>query len=296
MRSPTEPPQAIAPPLVTADGLTLYTRDWPAASTAAPQGHVLIVHGLGEHAERYATLAAELNALGWAVSSYDQRGHGQSPGRRGDLPHAHALLEDLGRAVDRARAHSPAKLVLLGHSLGGVVAARFVAEGLRDQAAAWFREVDALMLSSPALDPGMSLAQRLMLAVSRPLLPHLQVGNGLKPEWISRDAAVVRAYATDAMVHNRVTATLAGFLVDASAEVHARAAFWRVPTLLLWAGADRCVAPAGSARFAAAAPSSRVVAQVFPELYHEIFNEPERTQVVQALTEWLRGTVLARKA
>lgn len=289
MNAPTDDRHNASPPLATADGLSLHTRDWPAAaSCTTPQGHVLIVHGLGEHAGRYAPLAGELNALGWRVSSYDQRGHGRSPGRRGDLPHELALIEDLGRAVERARTWGPAPLVLLGHSLGGVVAARFVAEGLRDQPAAWYREVDALMLSSPALDAGMNLAQRLMLAISRPLAPHLQVGNGLKPAWISRDAAVVRAYAADPLVHNRVTATLAGFLVDAAAVVHERAAFWRVPTLLLWAGADRCVAAAGSARFAGAAPPACVQARVFPELYHEIFNEPERAQVVQALAEWLR--------
>ena len=69
--------------------------------------------------------------------------------------------------------------------------------------------------------------------------------------------------------------------------MRARAPEWRTPTLLMWAGADRCVLPAGSAAFAAAAPAGVVTAQAFPGLYHEIFNEPEREQVLSLLLRWL---------
>jgi len=77
------------------------------------------------------------------------------------------------------------------------------------------------------------------------------------------------------------------FIVDAGELVRSRAPQWRVPTLLMWAGADRCVAPAGSAEFAAKAPPDVLTAQVFPGLYHEIFNEPEREQVLAHLLGWL---------
>jgi alpha-beta hydrolase superfamily lysophospholipase len=273
--------------LRTYDGLSLHRRDWPLPEGSAVRGTVLLVHGLGEHIGRYDAVAQRLNAEGFSVAGYDQRGHGRSHGARGRIASADALLRDLSLVIDAARAARPGPLVLLGHSMGGSVAARYVAEGTLAQPAAWHRAVDALVLSSPALDPGMGAFQKLLLAVLGPLAPNLGVGNGLQPQWVSRDAAVVRAYVDDPLVHDRVAPRMVRFIVDAGAFVQAQAAAWRVPTLLMWAGADRCVAPAGSAAFAAAAPAALLTAREFPGLAHEIFNEPEREEVLQALCAWL---------
>ena len=270
--------------LKTFDGLDLVWREWPCAQ---PHGTVLIVHGLGEHVGRHEALAARLVAWGWRVVGHDQRGHGHSGGARGGLPTPDALLRDLAQVMATVRGSNPQPLVLLGHSLGGLIAARFVAEGLAAQPAPWAHDVDGLVLSSPALDPGMNGAQRMLLALLGRLAPHLAVGNGLKPAWISRDAAVVRAYVDDPFVHDRVTPALVRFIVDAGGVVLRHAPAWRVPTLLIYAGADRCVAPAGSAAFAAAAGVANVSAREFAGLYHEIFNEPEREQVFEVLQAWL---------
>ena len=269
--------------LTTRDGLRLHLQRWPAPGVA--HGTVQMVHGLGEHIGRYEAVARALNAAGWHVSGHDHRGHGRSEGARGTLPEAHSLLADLGAVTDHLRGSG--RHLLLGHSLGGLIAARFVAEGLLNPAAPWFRDVDGLVLSSPALDAGLGAAQKLLLAVAGRVAPDLRLGNGLKPEWVSRDAEVVRRYVQDPLVHDRVTPRLVRFIVDAGALVQSLAPRWNVPTLLLWAGADRCVAPAGSAAFAAAAPAAVLEAQVFPTLYHEIFNEPEREQVLARLTRWL---------
>lgn len=265
--------------MITADGLQLARVSWPAAG--APRGTVLVVHGLGEHCERYVRLAADLTAAGWTVHSYDQRGHGASEGARGDIATPTSLLDDLALMLDtlhEERVQRP--LVLLGHSMGGAVAARFVADGPAD--------VDALVLSSPALDPGLTLLQRLRLAVGARLFPHIAVSNGLSPLGISRDPQVVRRYIDDTRVHDRITPLLARFIVDAGQRVIANATQWRTPTLLLWAGADRCVSPRGSAAFAAAAPKRLVRTRCFDGLAHEIFNEPERDFVVGALLDYLR--------
>jgi alpha-beta hydrolase superfamily lysophospholipase len=264
------------PTLTTTDGLTLHLREWPRPDA---RGTVLIVHGLGEHIGRYEHIAAQLNAWGWNVVGHDQRGHGASEGARGALAQRDDLLRDLALVIDAVRAQNPGPLVLFGHSLGGLVAARFVAERLR--------AVDALVLSSPALDAGMNAFQKLLLAVLGPLAPNLAVNNGLKPAWISRDPAVVQAYIADPLVHDRVTPKLVRFIVDGGEFVRARAARWAVPTLLLWAGSDRCVAPAGSAALAAAAPKSVLTARVFAPLFHEIFNEPEQREVFAVLGDWL---------
>ena len=273
--------------LHTRDDLPLHLRQWSIRAPA--HGTVLLVHGLGEHIGRYEQLAERLNAAGWNVAGYDQRGHGASGGERGAIAHDDSLLDDLALVIDALHGDRPAPLVLLGHSMGGAVAARFVAEGLAAQPAPWWRAVTALVLSSPALHLGMSGVQRALLRLLKPLLPRLAVSNGLKPEWISRDPSVVKAYVDDPLVHDRVTPRLVQFLLEAGERVRRDAAGWQVPTLLLWAGADRCVNPQGSAAFAAAAPPSLVRYKRYAPMAHEIFNEPEREEVIADLARWLQS-------
>ena len=268
----------------TRDGLALTRRDWPSADA---RGTIVIVHGLGEHIGRYAHVAARLNANRWSVVGYDQRGHGASPGERGRLAASDDLPADLAAVVDAIRAERGGPLVVLGHSLGGLVASRFVAGGLESPRPAWQRDVDALVLSSPALDIGMTGAKRALLATLESLTPNLGIGNGLDASGISRDPAVVAAYRADPLVHDRIAPRLVRFLADAGPTVLSLAPRWRVPTLLLYAGSDRLVVPAGSAAFAAAAPAAVVTARPFASLFHEIFNEPEQDEVLAVLTAWL---------
>ena len=170
-------------------------------------------------------------------------------------------------------------LILLGHSLGGLVAARLVSLQLR--------AVDALVLSSPALDAGMNAVQKLLVAVLPKLLPDLRVGNGLNPKFLSHDAAVVRAYQADRLVHDRISARLARFIAETGPATLAAAPGWTVPTLLLYAGDDHLVNPAGSRRFAKAAPRQVLSSTCFENLYHEIFNEADAAPVYSALRRWL---------
>lgn len=264
----------------TADGQTLALREWR-ATPAAPLALVHITHGLGEHAGRYAHVARRLNAMGFAVRAHDHFGHGMSSGARGGLPHEKRLLDDLALLIDDARAAYPGlPVVLLGHSMGGLVAASFVARGMRP--------VDALVLSSPALSPALSSTQRGLIAVLSRLAPGLRVGNGLNAQDLSHDPAVAPAYLSDPLNHDRIGARLARFLADEGARVMAVAPQWPVPTLLLYAGADRLVRPDGSRAFsAAAAPSGQVQAFAFEQHFHELFNELENAPVFDALEQWL---------
>lgn len=276
----------------TTDGLTLHTRHWRAASPAI--GTIVLVHGLGEHLGRYEHVADRLTSLGWDVRGFDHRGHGRSGGRRGDVAERDSLLIDLGGFLAQVRqADAGRPLVLVGHSLGGLVAARFVAEGLMRWPAAWHLPVDGLVLSSPAIDPGLSAVQKALLRVGPVLLPHLCVANGLQPEWVSSDPAVVQAYRRDPLVHDRISSLLGRFIAEAGPTVLEAAPRWQVPTLLMWSAQDRCVSPLGSQRLAMALPSALVEAQPFAGLSHEIFNEPERDQVLGRLANWLRQGFVA---
>lgn len=196
----------------------LALHDWPLPADTPARGTVLLVHGLGEHAGRYVQVAARLNEWGFSVRGYDQYGHGESSGVRGSLSSEGRLLEDLATVIDdtRSRLDDRQPLILLGHSMGGLVAARLVSLRLR--------RVEGLVLSSPALDAGLSLGQKALLATLYRLAPDARVGNGLDTRYLSHDSAVIRAYEADPLVHDRVSARLAHFIATAGPQVLARAA------------------------------------------------------------------------
>jgi alpha-beta hydrolase superfamily lysophospholipase len=261
------------------DGQPLCVHDWPLPQA---RGGVLIVHGLGEHAGRYANLARWFNEQGYAVRSWDQRGHGQSPGPRGVLSHPDDLLADLSVVhADYARALGAAPL-LLGHSMGGLVALRAVLdERVTPQ---------ALVLSSPALRSHASRGLQRLAATLAHLLPNLRLRNGLDLERLSHDPQVAATYRSDALCHDRVSPRLADFIFRAGASCIADANRLEVPALLLVAGDDALVDSAGSRDFSAAASrTKRLTTRYFATLYHELFNEaePGRSQVLMQLEDWL---------
>ena len=274
-------------PFTASDGQNIALHDWPIPDDAQdikPKGFVIIVHGLGEHAFRHAHVAQRLNQAGYHVRAYDQYGHGESAGMRGCLPTEMRLIDDLADVVDDTqRMMGPGQqLILLGHSMGGLVVASFVRQKKRP--------VDGIILSSPALDPGLSAVQKMLLAVLPRIAPHLCVDNGLVVEKVARDPAVVLAYQRDPLVHRKISGRLARFIADEGARCIAAAPQWQMPTLVLYAGADALVSPAGSRAFVAAAPKQFVQSQCFEPMYHEIFNDPERESVFQAMDDWLGKT------
>lgn len=264
------------------NGARLAVRDWRLPPGRA-RGMVLIVHGLGEHSGRHERLVSQLVDAGFAVRAYDQYGHGQSEGPRGGMDHDKRFTIDLAHVLNQTISgmSQDLPLILLGHSFGGLVAAHFVAEKRA--------RIDALVLSSPALDPGLSKVQKAMVATLPRVVPNLRVKNGLPLKYLSHDPAVIAAYRADSLVHNRVSARLAQYIATAGPETIALAPQWTVPTLLMWAGQDRLVAPAGSIAFGANAPKSLVQCREFGELYHELFNELQAGPVYEELLGWLDG-------
>lgn len=265
--------------LDTADGQRLLLRDWPQPHA---RGAVLIVHGLGEHSGRYAELASWFNQRGYAARGYDQRGHGQSPGRRGALRHGDDLLADLAAVYNDYAGVMPHQPLLLGHSMGGLVAVRAVLDGGVAPA--------ALVLSSPALRSWESPRMIRLAGVLGRLLPNLPLRNGLDASKLSHDAQVVDDYRNDPLRHGWITPRLADFIFKDGASCIADAARLEVATLLLVADSDELVDPAGSRAFArAAAGTGQLTTRFFASLYHELFNEsePGRSQVLMQLGDWL---------
>jgi alpha-beta hydrolase superfamily lysophospholipase len=271
-------------PFTAGDGENIAIHDWPLPEIWPDQetkGTVIIVHGLGEHAFRYAHLAQLLNEAGFHVRAYDQYGHGESGGSRGGIPSEMRLVDDLADVVDNTRSNMrPGQLlILLGHSMGGVVVASFVRQQMRP--------IDGIILSSPAFDPGLNAVQKFLLSVLPRISPNLRVDNGLKIDKLSRDPLVVLAYRSDAFVHRKISGRMAKFISDEGARCIAAAPHWMTPTLLIYAGQDALVSPEGSRAFAVAAPKQWVQSRCFEEMYHEIFNDPEAREVFKSIRVWL---------
>jgi alpha-beta hydrolase superfamily lysophospholipase len=269
------------------DGCELFIRDWPAPERAATGDGIYLFHGLGEHSGRYQALASWLNERGWRVRAHDHRGHGRSGGARGALNKPDDLLEDSMAMLADFAEDLGAPALLLGHSMGGALAAQTVI--------ARSIPVRGLVLSSPAFDTGMTGGQKVLAKVLNAVAPDLAINNGLNPEFVSRDPETVRAYIADPLVHPKITARLVTWLVQAGRQSLAGAPSLSVGTLLLVAGADRLVRPEGSRQFSERAPKSHLTVHWYDGFFHELFNEPpaERAKVLADLDTWL--TQLARR-
>ena len=180
------------------DGLCFYAQCWQ--PDTRPKAVVCLVHGLGEHSGRYAQLGAFLSHHGYALFAFDLRGHGQTEGQRGHTPEHDALLADVTSALAEASRSFPAcPTFLYGHSLGGVIVLNYA---LRQRPA-----LAGVVATSPALRLAAKPSPAKMAAakVMDRLLPTVSMSNGLDRNGLSQDQAVVQAYATDPLVHDRIS-------------------------------------------------------------------------------------------
>jgi alpha-beta hydrolase superfamily lysophospholipase len=267
-----------------ADGLLLHAHAWTAAE---PRAALLVAHGLGEHAGRYATLAADLVARGVSVYAPDHRGHGRSPGTRGHAGRFAELVDDFEAFRLHVAAGLPAGLpvFLLGHSLGGLVAIRHLEEHPEAPYA-------GAVLSAPLL--GVALrppAWKTSLAgLLARLVPALRLRNGVDAADLSTDDAVVAAYRADPLVHPWITPRLYAEIQDAMRLAVERRERIRVPLLFVVPGEDRIVLAAATEEFARGA-ACEVEVRRFPGFRHESLNERERATVVAGIAEWMAGRI-----
>lgn len=169
--------------------------------------------------------------------------------------------------------------LLLGHSMGGLFAARFATESIAP--------LRGLVLSSPALAISLSGVQKFLLKMLGALAPGLGVPNGLQTCYLSHDPAVVRAYESEALVHAKITPRLLRAMLAAIEASHANAASLRIPTLMIVAGDDRLVDASGSDRFFARLAPGVGTIHRYPRLYHELFNETDAANVFADVRNWL---------
>ena len=241
-----------------------------------PKGVIVLVHGLADHSGRYSNVVNYLLPKGFALWSYDQRGHGKSPGARCYFNRFTDLTSDLDKFVALVKEQNPdLPLFIIGHSVGALESTAFVADHPQS--------VTGLALSGLTV-PKLMLSLAGVLSV---LLPRLGVQQ-LDCGQISRDPAVVDAYIKDPLVFaGKIPARTGAELIATMAAMQAKLPCVRLPVILLHGSADRIARPSGSQLTFDTIASTDKELHLFPGCYHEIFNEPCHEFVLGVLSRWL---------
>ena len=262
--------------ITTRDGLSLVVEHHAVAN---PRARLVIVHGYAEHRRRYDHVVAKLRERGFECHTFDLRGHGESEGPKAHVSRFEDYLEDLD-AVAKTVA-KPA--MLLGHSLGGLISLAYVR--------AHPETFTALVVSSPFLGPAFPVpkVQAIFAQLAARITPAIPIPSPLGPHWVSRDPEEVRKYASDPLVHRITTPRWFTEVTRAQAELIEHAGEIKTPTLFLLAGEDH-IADHQLGR-AMSEKMSFADVRIYPELYHEVFNElaDDRARVLDDLTDWLEA-------
>jgi alpha-beta hydrolase superfamily lysophospholipase len=256
-----------------------------------PKAVLLLVHGLGEHSGRYANLVEHFVPLGYAVYGIDHVGHGRSGGTRVYVERFEDFLAPLTMFCGMVRAQQPGvPIFLVGHSMGGLIGAAYLldhADGLQ-----------GAVLSGPSVKVPDDISPAVLFVgkVLSALLPGIGI-LALDAGGISRDPAVVEAYVKDPLVYTgKTTARLGAEMLETMRRVVSQAAQIRLPLLILQGGADRLVDPDGARMLHDLVGSSDKTLKVYEGLYHEVYNEPERGQVLRDVERWLEARIPRNEA
>ncbi len=268
----------------TRDDLELRTVRWPAPGSIL--AHLLLVHGIAEHAGRHAHVASRLASAGIETHSFDLRGFGASSGARAYVDRWSRYHDDVEDRLASVRASAGGlPVVLYGHSMGGLIAIGYVlADATRPQP-------DLLVLSAPAIAANVARWKLLVAELLGRALPRFAIANELPPGGLSRDPQVEIAYRADPLDVHRTTARLGLELFHEQARVQARLArldALPVPTYVLH-GADDPIVPVRAS--ALLDGKKNVTRRVYPGLRHETHNEPEAAAVIGDTIAWIESAI-----
>ncbi len=265
------------------DGLKLKTYAWEPPDSKAV---FLLVHGFGEHAGRYGFFYDYFLPRGFAVYTMDNRGHGESAGRRGHVSSYDDYVEDLRfRAIETFRAAGERKVFLVGHSNGGLIALRYALkypDGLA-----------GVIVSGPLLKLAIE-APRWKTAlgiVTSVIAPTLTMANEIVPERLSRDEEVQKAYLADPLVHHVVSSRWFTEMNKACADALDRASTMTVPSLMLHGEADELCSIYGTRMFHHSLRSGDAEIRSYEGYRHEIFNEIGKEKVFADIENWVEPRV-----
>lgn len=264
---------------VAGDGMLLHRQRWrPDGQSRAV---VAIVHGYGEHSGRYSSYIQHLVPRGYALYGFDLRGHGRSPGQRGHIMSWDEYRGDVGMFLQFVEEQEPdTPLVLLGHSMGGLIALDFALrhpDGLAGVIAS------APALAQTAVSPLLMLVGRLLSRIH----PSFSMESRLNGSSLSRDPDAVVLFENDPLIHTRGSARLAVEMSRTMDWTNAHAGLWRLPLLMLHGTHDRIVPYSASRAFFEQIPTQDKEFVTYKGGYHEPHHDIEVGRVMGDVERWL---------
>jgi alpha-beta hydrolase superfamily lysophospholipase len=265
----------------SADGLKIYTESW--LPDAAPKAVVLIVHGYAEHIGRYVHVADYLVGRGYAVYGLDHRGHGRSDGLRAYFDNIDQPVDDLKRYFDSVKAsHAGRKIFMYGHSMGSLIALAFALR-YQDQLA-------GLILSGTAVNADTTVSPTLVAisGVLSRIIPKTTLTPPLPSNALSHDPAVVSAYDSDPLNYRgNWRIRMGAVLLQQGKILRERVAELTLPLFIMHGKEDAVTPVSGAEVIASKARSADKTLKIYPGLFHEIHNEPEKATILADIGDWL---------
>jgi alpha-beta hydrolase superfamily lysophospholipase len=265
----------------TSDGLKIYAQEWRPEKT--PVAAISLVHGVGEHSNRYIHVAKAFNKAGISVMAMDLRGHGKSEGIRGHFPSYPMVMGDITQLLEQTRQRNPGiPQFLYGNSLGGALVLYF---GITQK-----YNLKGIIATSPGLAPG-SPVSPITLTLGKALyslVPALLLANGLNLDGLSHDPRVKKLYMEDPLVHNKISARLGIDLIKNGKWIVNHSTEFLYPLLLLQGSADSLVSPQKT-RQLAQQMGEKVTFIWYEGMFNELHNETIKDQVFKDEIGWING-------
>lgn len=262
----------------TSDGIKIFGKYWPVDQ---PKAVLHIVHGMGEHIQRYEAVATFYNQAGIAVIGNDHRGHGLSEGKRGHIPNFLALLDEVEHLLELGHKLFPgAPQFLFGQSLGGNVVLNYI---LRRKP-----NIAGVIASSPWIQLAFKPDAISVMAgkLLKSIYPTFTQPTKLNARHLSTDPEVGRIYQADPLVHDRITAGMGTEMLDAADYLQHYSGHFPIPLLLMHGSDDQIVSYDAAHQF-----TERVTGEVtfvsWEGLYHELHNEIRREEVLNTSLQWI---------
>lgn len=244
----------------------------------AKEGHLILVHGLGEHYRRHHRLIDRANKNGYKVHTFDWPGHGKSGGPKG-----HARIEETMEIIDRLIEDIDGKPFLFGHSLGGLTVLRYAEENPD--------KMKSVISSSPALKKSESVSFVLTKIVSflSYIFPKKTISNSLDVKDITRNEEERKKYKDDEMVHDKISLALLRDLIKNVDTAHQKKDRIDCPLLLLVGSEDIICPQQGAEQFMDDLDLEKdKKMKSFEGAHHEIFNDPEwKEEFHEEIIEWM---------
>lgn len=258
------------------DNKNIFYQSW----TKPDSKQILVFqHGFGEHSDRYTNLINTLKNESISIYALDSRGHGRSEGKRGHVDQFQQYIDDLADLIRIAKdEQKKEKVILLGHSLGGVISLQYATEGFNQD------NLLGMIISSPGLKIKMDLEKEIKKFAAEFLssfMPSVTLDANLDLNFLSHDKSVIEAYNKDPLVHGKVSFQMGKNLFHLGAALMNKARLIKVPIFMTHGDADGITDCEGSKEFFANLTTPNKELKIYPGYFHETMNEiPEYREVV----------------